>query len=1047
MTLRTMNILPAVAILCLVVGSMAARPSRAAEPSSAGIQFNRDIRPILSENCFTCHGPDKNKRKGDLRLDQETGGAFVDHKGAFPIVAGSIEKSELSRRLTESDPDKLMPPPDSGKKLTVRQIDLIRRWIAQGAVWQPLWSFIPPHRPDLPAVRDSKWARNPIDRFILARLEAEGLKPSPEAAKTTLVRRLYLDLLGLPPTPAQVDEFLKDPRPDAYERLVDRILSNPHYGERMALDWLDAARYADTHGYHIDSGRDMTRWREWVIDSFNQDLPYDQFTVKQLAGDLLPKGTLDDRIASGFSRNNMVNFEGGAVPEEYHAAYIIDRVNTVGTVWLGLTVGCCQCHDHKFDAITQKEYYQLFAYFNNVPENGLDGAKGNAVPFIKTPTPTQQGKLAELAAAIEKVNGELLAPSPELDAAQADWERELPNHHQIVKWAALEPTSMKSAGGANLTLQQDKSILVGGPNPKSDSYTVVAPAGLSNITGLRLETLTDDHLAAQGPGRSSNGNIVLTGIRVRSAPTTPGGRATNVALQAASADFSQETFPITNLLSPDHNKGWAIFPEVGKPHAATFKFDRPVRHEAGVILTVTLDFRSTFSQHQLGHFRLSVTDASQPLGKDGIPDDLRKILAIEPSRRTEAQAADLRRFYRTNSSPAMKSTADRLASLEKQRDEADASARTTMVMEEMSQPRDTFVLNRGQYDQHGEKVSPGVPKSLPALPQGAPANRLGLAEWLVSPSHPLTARVAVNRYWQQFFGTGIVKTAEDFGSQGEEPSHPALLDWLACEFMDPSGPGTPKWDVKAIVRLIVTSATYRQSSSTPPDLLARDPENRLLAHGARLRLQAEFVRDEALAVSGLLNEEIGGRSVSPYQPPGLWEELMSRADGAKWTAQVYTQDHGKDLYRRTMYTFWKRTSPPPALSTFDAPDRETCSVRRSRTNTPLQALVLMNDPTYVEASRKLAERLMTEAGKDADARIDLAFRLTMARSPRSEEAEVLKGIYDQQLAVFRGDPAAADQLLKVGESPRDSKLDPAELAAWTTVTSVILNLDETITKG
>ncbi|HSU66000.1 MAG TPA: DUF1549 and DUF1553 domain-containing protein, partial [Tepidisphaeraceae bacterium] len=649
-----------------------------------------------------------------------------------------------------------------------------------------------------------KWVRNPIDRFVLSRLDNEKLKPSPEADKTTLCRRLYLDLLGLPPTPADVDSFVNDSRPDAYERLVDKLLANPHYGERMALDWLDAARYADTHGYHIDSGRDMTAWREWVIDAFNHDLPYDQFTLKQLAGDLLPQSTIEDKIASGFCRNNMVNFEGGAIPEEYHTAYIIDRVNTVGTVWLGLTVGCCQCHDHKFDPLTQKEYYQLFAFFNNVPENGLDGQKGNAVPFIPTPTKAQQTKLDELAAAIKQTDEKLMLPSPQIDLAQAKWEQQFAGEDMHVAWTTPDPGSLKSAGGATLTPQDDKSILVTGTNPKSDSYTVELHTELSQATALRIEALPEEHLAGKGPGRSINGNVVLTGVRVKAA--VGGGKAMPVKFKSAGADFSQNGFPVSSLIGKN-GKGWAIYPEVGTAHEALLNFERPLQADGGIALTVTLDFRSEFAQHQLGHFRLSLTDAKDPLGKDAVPAEVRKALAIAADHRTGAQQSAITKYYRTSVSPDLKDARSQLASLQKELDEAESTERTTMVMEEMAKPRDTFVLMRGQYDQHGDKVTANVPKALPPLPAGAPTNRLGLAEWLVSPSHPLTARVAVNRYWQQFFGTGIVKTAEDFGSQGEEPSHPALLDWLACEFMNPSNPATPKWDVKGMVRLIVTSST------------------------------------------------------------------------------------------------------------------------------------------------------------------------------------------------------------------------------------------------
>jgi hypothetical protein len=774
-----------------------------AADASAGVDFDRQVRPILAEYCFACHGPDAGQRKAKLRLDTPEG-ALGPRRGGAVIVPGKPADSELIHRITADEAEMRMPPAKTGKRLTDHQIDTLRRWIADGAPWSAHWAFRTPQRPELPAVKNTAWVRNPIDCFILARLEKEALTPSPEADKTTLVRRVTLDLTGLPPTPAQVDAFLKDTRPDAYERLVDRLLASPRYGERMALDWLDAARFADTHGYHIDSGRDMSRWREWVIGAFNRNKPFDAFTVEQIAGDLLPHATTEQKIASGFHRNHMINFEGGAIPQEYHNAYVVDRVNTTGTVWLGLSVACAQCHDHKYDPISQREFYQLYAFFFNVPENGLDGSKGNAAPLLKTPTREQRHRLDQLEASIK-----------DLEKGQKD------------------------------------------------------------------------------PG------------------------------------------------SADQTK-----------------------------------------------------------------------------RRGEE-----------------------LARLKKERTALYNSIPSTMVMEEMSNPRQTFLLVRGQYDKQGEKVRPATPAFLPPLPAAAPPNRLGLARWLVDPSHPLTVRVAVNRYWQMYFGTGIVKTAEDFGTQGERPSHPELLDFLATEFIA-SG-----WDVKRMQRLIVTSATYRQSSAVRPELHAHDPENRLLARASRLRLPAEFIRDQALAVSGLLNGEIGGHSVSPYQPPGLWEELASRLDGANWTAQTYVQSKGRDLYRRSMYTFWKRTSPPPTLTTFDAPDRETCTVRRARTNTPLQALILMNDPTYVEASRKLAERILAEGSADIDGRIAFAFRLVTSRAPRPAEAAVLRKVLDEQLATYRKDVQAALKLLKVGEAPRGEKFDAPELAAWSVLASILLNLDETITRG
>ncbi|MCI0377716.1 MAG: PSD1 and planctomycete cytochrome C domain-containing protein [Gemmataceae bacterium] len=816
------RIIACAAIAALATASLVTRAHEQAAPSPASVvDFNRDIRPILSENCFVCHGPDEEQRKVKLRLDTQEGAFGKLRRGGHAIVPGKSADSELIYRVTAESPTERMPPPKTNKKLTPQQIDLLKRWIDQGATYSRHWAFVAPKRPSLPKV-NTAWPRNGIDHFILARLESAKLQPSPEADRVALIRRLTLDLTGLPPTPREVDAFLADKSPEAYEKVVDRLLSSPHYGERMALDWLDAARFADTHGYHIDSGRDMTRWREWVIDAFNRDMPFDQFTVEQLAGDLLPDATLSQKIASGFNRNHMINFEGGAIPDEYLNNYIVDRVNTTATVWLGLTMTCAQCHDHKYDPISQKEFYQLYAFFNNVPESGLDGAKGNAAPLLPLPTKEQSEALAKL--------------DSEIDSLSA---------------------SVKKADAA-----------------------------------------------------------------------------------------------------------------------------------------------------------------------------------------------------------AAKEQKDQLARLQKERDKLRHQIPSTMVMQDIAKPRDTHLLVRGEYNKKAGKVQAGVPAALTPLPKDAPLNRLGLARWLVDPAHPLMTRVIVNRYWQLFFGTGLVKTVEDFGAQGELPSHPDLLDWLAVEFVQPSpvraAPVKKRdsagddnkltWSTKRLVRLIVTSATYRQSSKVTPALVSRDPENRLLARGPRFRLQAEFIRDQALAVSGLLNREIGGKSVSPYQPTGLWQELHSRGDSKNWSAQFFEQSKGKDLYRRTMYTFWKRTSPPPQLATFDAPDREVCTVRRSRTNTPLQALVLMNDPTYVEAARKLAERLLKEA-KTTDDRLTLAFRLATARTPSDKELGVLRGVLEKQLARYRQNEEAALKLLSVGESPRDARFAPAELAAWTMVSSVILNLDETITKG
>jgi mono/diheme cytochrome c family protein len=1025
---------------------------------AAPVDFNREIRPILANHCLKCHGPDAAERKGGLRLDIRDAALAEAESGEKAIVPGKPDLSELVKRINSADADYHMPPADEKKPLTDEQKRLLARWIAEGADYQVHWAFVAPQTQAVPLVSNAAWTRGAIDRFILARLEREGLSPSQEASRETLIRRLSLDLTGFPPTLPEIDAYLadsgsNDKRPDAYERLVDGLLASPHFGERLAVDWLDAARFADTHGYHIDAGRDMTRWREYVIDSFNRNTPYDQFTVEQLAGDLLPStgdagADLRQKLASGFNRNHMINFEGGAIPEEYLNAYIIDRVNTTGTVFLGLTVACTQCHDHKYDPITQREFYQLYAFFNNVPEQGLDGRKGNASPMIKVASLAEQQELATIAAEIAAAEKRLKEADAQIDREQAAWEKTA-LAKQVERWLPLTVETAVSRGGAMLKQQDDKSIIVTGTNPATDVYelTLGETKDVSYATALRLEALPHDSLAGKGPGRSVNGNIVLTDFVVEMVPI-PDAKPTPMKLKAASADFSQRDFPADLAIDDKSTTGWAIHPEMGKPHAAVFEFASPLELANGAKLRVVLKFESQFGQHQPGLFRLSATRATNPHTAGSIPEAVAAALAVPIADRTTEQSAAIRKYYREQVSPALRQLNADLAALMMKQATLDSRIPTSMVMQDQPQPRDTFVLLRGAYDKRGDKVAAAVPSFLPPLPDGLSNNRLGLARWLVDERHPLTARVTVNRYWQLVFGTGLVKTAEDFGTQGELPSHPELLDWLAVEFRgNNSKVGGRNWDVKRLLRSFVSSAAYRQSSAVTPSLVAKDPENRLLARGPRFRLQAEFIRDQALFVAGLYDRRLGGKSVSPYQPAGLWEELMSRADGDNWSAQKYSQDHGADLYRRTMYTFWKRTCPPPSLATLDAPDRETCTVRRSRTNTPLQALVLMNDPTYVEAARKFAERILREGGRSPDERLAFAFRTVLGRLPNDAELAVLRRVLDRQRAEFAAVPDAANYLLTVGESPADKTLDQVELAAWTMVASAILNTDEAVTKG
>ncbi len=1022
---------PRVIFLAVVAVFGSTMATRAQVPERP-LDFSRDIRPILSDRCFACHGPDDNERKSGLRLDHRDDAVRPAKSGAVAIIPGDPAGSELIKRLATHDTDDIMPPPKTGKKVSTEQVELFRRWIAQGAPYREHWSFISPESPPLPespARTVSPGPVHPIDAFVIDRLRQAKLQPSPEADRTTLVRRATLDLTGLPPSPEEVDAFLADSSPKAYENLVDRLLESPRYGERMAVDWLDAARYADTHGYHLDSGRNMTAWRDWVIQAFNDNKPFDEFTVEQLAGDLLPDATPDQKIASGFNRNHMINYEGGAIADEYQYAYLVDRVNTTATVWLGLTMACSQCHDHKYDPLSNADYYRFLAFFNNVPERGLDGNRGNAAPTLKLATPEQQERLDELNKAVALAEKAIEESIQEVDAAQAEWESTV-REGQPPAWIRAVPKTSESSGGAAFQARDDGSILVTGSNPPTDTYTIALSNPLTRATALQLEVLPDPSLGSEGPGRSANGNFVLSTLQV-AGPDAP------VLLKSASADFSQPGFPIAHTLDSDPASGWGIHGETGKPHAAVFEFAEP---PTGDNLTLTLKFQSIYPRHAIGRFRVNLTGSATPHPVEALPEEVRSFLAIDAASRTADQNKKIRQHYRDKVSPEYRQRTEAVAAAKKERDELDRRIPSTMVMAEMDKPRDTFIRMRGAYDQLGDKVTAGTPAALPPLPAGEPLNRLGLARWLVAPNHPLTARVAVNRLWQMFFGTGLVKTAEDFGSQGDWPSHPALLDWLAREFID-SG-----WNVKKLQRLILTSATYRQSSRAEPALFESDPENRLVARGARFRLQAEFIRDQALVISGLLNGEIGGKSVSPYQPLGLWEELSMREDSKNFSAQFFELSEGPDLYRRSMYTFWKRSSPPPQMSTFDAPDRETCTVRRPRTNTPLQALVLLNDPTYIEASRKLAERLLNRTGTDAD-RVAWAFRLATARTPSAREKAILLRVLEQQRAHYRANRQAAEELLTTGEAPRDLTLDAAELAAWTLLSSTIFNLDETVTKG
>lgn len=1025
------------------------------------VDFNREVRPILSDNCFACHGPDEQNRMAGLRLDTREGAI------GKVIVPGDPGASKLLQRIRHEKKALRMPPASFNKTLTPAQIATLERWIQEGAPWETHWSFVPPQRPPLPAVRYEKWVRNPIDAFILARLEREGLTPSPEADRATLLRRVTLDLTGLPPTPAELDSFLADRSPDAYEKRVAELLASPRHAERLALHWLDLARYADTHGYHIDSHRDMWHWRDWVIDAFARNLPYDRFTVEQIAGDLLPNPTRSQRVATGFHRNHMINFEGGAIAEEYLVEYLVDRVETTATVWLGLTMGCARCHDHKYDPISQRDFYRFFAFFHNVPEKGLDGRAGNAEPMLQLTTPEQEARLEFLAKRIpeleQALSDDALAeplkawesgpgralPAPPREGLTAHYEfdnhlSDVSGRYAHARAARGEVTYAEGIAGRSAVLSGETQVDFGdaGAFDLGQPFTLSLWVRYQSTKESALLQKIEDAATRRGyellltdsetiPDLKRGAFLVFRmthqwperALEVRSRERVVQGQWTHLALVH---DGSGKADGVRLYLDGKP----AELETVRDRLEGSIATGRPLRIGDK---TVTLPHKG-----QLDELRI-YTRALNPaeIPALSLHEPVRSLVLAGGKRSKEQQARVRDYFLRYAAPEELGARYAELTSLRQEKVQLDKTIPNTMVMAEMDEPRPTHVLGRGDYRNKGEVVTAAAPSALPPLPAGTPANRLGLARWLTDPAHPLTARVAVNRFWQLYFGAGLVRTAEDFGSQGEPPTHPELLDWLATEFVR-SG-----WDVRALERLIVTSATYRQSSKATPALMEKDPGNRLLARGARFRLAAELVRDNALFVSGLLDPRIGGPSVYPYQPPGVWEEV---AYGDVFSAQSYTPSSGADLYRRSMYTFWKRTVPPPALAVFDAPDREKCTARRPVTNTPLQALVLMNDPTYVEAARALAQRLFREAGRDPGKRIAHAYRLALARRPSSKELQIFRDLAEVQTAAYRREPNNALALLRVGESKPDPALDPAELAAWTTVSSAILSLDETITR-
>ncbi|MBI4892233.1 MAG: DUF1553 domain-containing protein [Acidobacteria bacterium] len=963
-------------------------------PSSAGtLSFNRDIRPILSDRCFACHGPDAASRKSKLRLDQEGASRQA-------IVPGDAEQSELYKRITSPSQIKRMPPAYLGHKaLSPEEIAKLKQWIAEGAHYESHWAFAPPQRPQVPA------GRNAIDFLVRKRLEREGLSLSPPAAPNTLLRRVTFDLTGLPPTPQETASFLANPA--SYGATIDRLLASPRYAERMTIRWLEAARYADSNGYQSDGPRDMYRYRDWVLDAFRANMPFDQFTIEQLAGDLLPNPTLSQRIATAFHRNHSTSAEGGIVDEEFRVQYVADRAETTSTVFLGLTAGCARCHDHKYDPIRQKDFYQLFAFFNNVPEKGFVYDFGNEEPYIRAPYPDQQAKLDEFDRRLAASRSHLAALTPAADQAFARWRRRLPAENWTVtdglQFHAPQAQSFdgrREASYGNETAQfsfHDPYTFSAWIRPESPDGAILS-RGQDYFEGQgHFLHLMQGKLRFHATYRWSD-----LAMRLETVDPLPLGRWQHVAV---SYDGSMHASNVSIYVNGIKQKVRILFDQPIWP----FDTKEPFRIGAGGGRRFQGEIRDVRVYTRV----LSGAETAVLAGQN--------------------EDGRLRMWFdELYAPPAWRQARSALNALAAERAAYFAKIPTVMVMVESDTPRQAYILRRGAYDAHGEEVQPNVPAFLPPLPAGAPRNRLALARWLVSKDNPLTARVTVNRLWQMLFGTGLVKTVEDFGAQGEPPIHVELLDWLAVEFME-SG-----WDIHHILKTIVTSETYRQSSAVSPSLQQRDPENRLLARGPRVRLAPEMIRDQALAVSGLLVEKLGGPSVKPYQPAGLWQELSS--------SKGYVQDSGEGLYRRTLYSYWKRTVAPPSMITFDSPTRETCVVRESRTNTPLQALALMNDVTYLEASRKLAERLLRQESQRDSARLELAFGIVLARKPTPAEAKLFSAALARFAAYYQQHPEDAVQYLSAGESPRDTSVPTADLAAWTAVSSLLLNLDEAITK-
>ncbi len=1066
---------PAMSILAVF---FACQPVTASAQNAAAvalpevIEFNRDIRPILSDNCFFCHGPDKNKREADLRLDTKVGLHGSDGNGGA-LVPGKPDDSELFQRITSTDEDRRMPPTKSGKSLPDHDIQLLKKWIEQGGGYEGHWAFLPIRTNDADAVPTEgdhgKSMSARIDQYIVQSLAEHNLQSASEADRITLIRRLSFDLIGLPPTVQEIDDFLADQSPLAYEKVVDRLLKSPHFGERLAMWWLDLVRYADTVGYHGDQIMSVSPFRQYVIESFNANKPFDQFTVEQLAGDLLPEPTREQRIASAYNRLGMMSAEGGVQDKEYLAKYIAERVRNASGTWLGITLGCAECHDHKFDPLTTRDFYRFEAFFADIKERGLySGASsdGNWGPFVKVPTEQQSADLSLLDQQIAGAKKVLDTDTPELAAAQADWEK------TQIPWTPLTADSMMSVEGAKFAVREDGAILVSDINAATDTYELSFSHLPTNVTGFRLEVLPDDSLPNKGPGRAGNGNFVLTEFIVKVLPPTAeskeaAGKVANektpndeetdepekvieekiILLQNATATYEQTGGAAANPYgkwaveatidgdTKGKTWGWAVMERAGQPNFAVFETAADLTLSEDATLKVVMAQNLDHPGHNVGCFRLSVATSPRPIkAADAPPASLNAALAVTVDQRTDAQKGELATYYRTIA-PLLNPVRDELAALEKKRGELDASIPSTLITEAVK-PRMVRILPRGNWmDDSGEEVTPAVPEVLSSgTTTDRRLNRLDLAQWIVAPENPLTPRVVVNRLWKIYFGAGISRKLDDLGAQGEWPSHPLLLDDLADDFRSHG------WNLKRTIKAMVMSRTYRQSSLAADLLREADPYNRWLACQGRFRLDAELVRDNALKISGLLVDSVGGKSVFPYQPAGYWAYL-------NFPSREWQNDAGEKLYHRGLYTHWQRQYLHPSLLAFDAPSREECTADRARSNTPLQSLVLLNDPSYIEAARAFAELIVRDGGATTSDRLGFAFRRAVSRPAAPDELAVLEQLLNSHLAEYDANPAAAAELLSVGAKPVPEDLAKPELAAWTSVARTILNLHEVITRN